>query len=75
MCYTAEDAYDGMNKIALYWEVLPGISDRTRQRDFQELKKLGYSAPYSGEWPDEPGRWYYKIPGAYGLRTMPETGW
>lgn len=75
VCYTAGDAYDGMNKIALYREMLPGISDRTRQRDFQELKKLGYSVSYSGEWPDEPGRWYYKIPGAYGLRTMPETGW
>lgn len=65
-----EDSEDGMNKIALYREVLPGVSDRTRQRDFQELEKLGYSASYSREWPDEPGRWYYEIPGAYGLKTI-----
>lgn len=70
-----EDPYDGMSKVALYREVLPGVSDRTRQRDFQELEKLGYSASYSREWPDEPGRWYYEIPGAYGLRTMPEVRW
>jgi len=66
-----EDSEDGMNKIALYREVLPGVSDRTRQRDFQELEKLGYSASYSREWPDEPGRWYYEIPGTYGLKTIP----
>lgn len=70
-----EDPYDGMNKTALYREVLPGVSDRTRQRDFQELEKLGYSASYSREWPDEPGRWHYEIPGAYGLSTMPEVRW
>ena len=70
-----EDRDDGMDKIALYREALPGVSDRTRQRDFQELERLGYSASYSREWPDEPGRWYYEIPGAYGLRTMPEVGW
>lgn len=66
-----EDSEDGLNKIALYREVLPGVSDRTRQRDFQELEKLGYSASYSREWPDEPGRWYYEIPSAYGLKTIP----
>lgn len=70
-----EDDCDGMDKRDLYREVLPGISDRTRQRDFQELKKLGYYAWYSREWPGEPGRWYYEIPSAYGLKTMPKTGW
>ena len=66
-----EDSEDGMNKVELYRELFPGIPDRTRQRDFQELEKLGYSASYSREWPDEPGRWYYEIPGAYGLKTIP----
>lgn len=70
-----EDNSDGMNKIALYREILPGISDRTRQRDFQELEKLGYRASYDREWPDEPGRWYYEIPSAYGLATMPRMMW
>lgn len=62
---------DGMSKVELYREILPGIPDRTRQRDFQELEKLGYSASYSREWPDEPGRWRYEIPGAHGLKTIP----
>ena len=70
-----EDTCDGMNKIALYREVLPGVSDRTRQRDFKELEELGYEAWYERGFEDEPGRWYYKIPGAYGLRTMPEVRW
>lgn len=66
-----EDACDGMNKIALYRELFPDIPDRTRQRDFHELEKLGYCASYDREWPDEPGRWYYEIPGAYELKTIP----
>lgn len=70
-----EDNSDGMNKIALYREILPGISDRTRQRDFQELEKLGYRASYDREWPDEPGRWYYEIPSTYGLATMLRSMW
>lgn len=66
-----EDSEDGMNKIALYREVLPGIPDRTRQRDFKELEELGYEAWYERGYDDEPGRWYYEIPGAYGLKTIP----
>lgn len=66
-----EDAYDGMNKVELYREVLPGIPDRTRQRDFKELEELGYEASYERGYDDEPGRWYYEIPGAYGLKTIP----
>ena len=35
-----EDGSDGMNKRELYRELFPDCSDRTRQRDFQELEKL-----------------------------------
>lgn len=66
-----EDSEDGMNKIVLYREVLPGIPDRTRQRDFKELEELGYEAWYERGYDDEPGRWYYEIPSAYGLKTIP----
>ena len=45
-----EDDSDGMNKRELYRELFPDCSDRTRQRDFQELEKLGYRASYSREW-------------------------
>jgi len=69
-----EDDSDGMNKIDLYRETLPGVSDRTRQRDFQELEKLGYSAWHTRGFGDEPGRWHYEIPGPYGLKTIPRMG-
>ncbi len=66
-----EDSWNGMNKVDLYREVLPGISDRTRQRDFKELEKLGYSAQYFKEFDHEPGQWLYEIPDTYGLATIP----
>ena len=66
-----EDETDGMNKTTLYREILPGIFDRTRQRDFEELEKLGYSAWYEPGFEDESGRWLYEIPSAYGLKTIP----
>ena len=70
-----EDESDGMDKTDLYREILPGISDRTRQRDFKELEKLGYNARYDREFEDEPGRWKYEIPSAYGLKTIPPMKW
>lgn len=36
-----EDGGDGMNKTELYREILPGVSDRARQRDFKTLEELG----------------------------------
>ena len=66
-----ESGEGGMNKVELYREILPGIPDRTRQRDFKELELLGYMAWYTQEFEDEPGRWYYEIPDAYGLKTIP----
>ena len=67
-----EDDSNGMNRNDLYREILPGVSDRTRQRDFKELEKLGYSACYIQEFENEPGRWYYEIPSPYGLKTIPD---
>ena len=70
-----EDAEDGMDKVELYREVLPGIPDRTRQRDFRELEKLGYKVKYQRGFEDEPGQWRYEIPSAYGLATIPGMRW
>ena len=70
-----EDDSDGMNKVDLYREILPGVSDRTRQRDFKELEKLGYKAWYREGFEDEPGCWNYEIPSAYGLTTIPGMRW
>lgn len=65
-----EDERNGMNKRDLYRELFPENSDRTRQRDFAELDKLGYRAWYEPAWFIEPGRWYYEIPTAYSLETF-----
>ena len=70
-----EESGDGMDKNSLYRESCPGVSDRTRQRDFKELEKLGYSAWYDWEFEDEPGQWYYEIPGSYDLATIPPMKW
>ena len=66
-----QESESGMDKNDLYRESFPGVSDRTRQRDFKELEELGYSAWYDREFEDEPGRWYYEIPGSYDLYTIP----
>lgn len=66
-----EDSEDGTNKVELYRALFPGIPDRTRQRDFKELEQLGYEVWYERGFEDEPGRWHYDIPSAYGLATIP----
>lgn len=61
--------------LAWYRENYPGLSERTRQRDFKELKKVGYPVVYSPihnpdeDWnPNyEPG-WHCEFPtGAYDI--------
>lgn len=66
-----EDECGGMNKLELYRETFPGVSDRTRQRDFKELEELGYCAWYVRGFDGEPGQWFYEIPGPYELKTIP----
>ena len=66
-----EDYEDGTNKVELYRELFPNPPDRTRQRDFKELEQLGYEVWYERGFEDEPGRWHYDIPSAYGLATIP----
>jgi len=57
--------------VTWYRERYPDLSDRTRQRDFKELEQLGYEVWYERGFEDEPGRWHYDIPSAYGLATIP----
>ena len=61
--------------IAWYRTQYPGLSDRTRQRDFKELDKIGYQIGYNPlrnpdrDWDPhyEPG-WYCDFPtGAYDI--------
>lgn len=67
----AEEAeWSPTSRTELYRELFPDQSDRTRQRDYRELEQLGYCARYEREFDDEPGRWWYEIPGAYDLDTF-----
>ena len=70
-----EDYEDGTNKVELYRELFPNTPDRTRQRDFKELSKIGYRIVYNPlhdpdrDWDPnyEPG-WYCDFPtGAYDI--------
>ena len=66
-----------MSKIDFYREIFPDVSDRTRQRDFNELEKLGYEICYFPPEPDPifeedtEGVWCYKAPAAYELPMFP----
>lgn len=66
----AETGWSGTGRVELYRGLFPEQSDRTRQRDYRELEALGYSSQYYREFEDEPGRWWYDIPGAYELATF-----
>lgn len=66
----AEAEWSDTGKVELYRVLFPEQSDRTRQRDYRELEVLGYRAQYYREFDDEPGRWWYDIPGAYELATF-----
>lgn len=55
---------------AWYRELFPGVSDRTRQRDFKALEPLGHSHYSSKMWWDEPTKYIYEVPDAYGLETI-----
>ena len=70
-----ETEWSGTGRVELYQELFPEQSDRTRQRDYRELEQLGYYARYEKEFDDEPGRWWYEIPGTYGLATIPGMRW
>lgn len=58
------------SKTKLYRELFPEESDRTRQRDYAELKKLGYNI-YPG-WSIYENRrmWIYEAPDAWGITTL-----
>ena len=62
--------------IALYQRLFPEEKTRTRQRDFEELRKLGYFLGYSAGDEDTPGGWYAEIPPAFCLKTIPtDVNW
>ena len=60
------------NLITRYQRLFPEEKARTRQRDFEQLRKLGYLLGYSGGDFYDPGCWHVEIPSAFCLRTIPE---
>ena len=62
---------DGKDPIGWYRERYPQLSDRTRQRDFAELFKIGYRIRYEPADPwGESGHYDYEIPDTYELETF-----
>ncbi|MDD3570606.1 MAG: HTH domain-containing protein [Lachnospiraceae bacterium] len=62
---------DVENPVAWYRAHYPTISERTRQRDFAQLFKIGYRIRYEPMDPwGEPGHYRYEIPETYGLETF-----
>lgn len=62
---------DWENPVAWYREHYPRLSDRTRQRDFAELSKIGYRIFYEPADPwGERGHYNCEIPDTYGLETF-----
>ncbi len=51
------------NPIDWYHKKYPNLSDRTRQRDFKLLRKVGYCITYEPEDWTGPAGYYYNYPG------------
>ncbi len=75
LCTLMVEIDNAEDPIVWYRTRYPDLSDRTRQRDFKELNKIGYRIGYNPihdpdrDWDPcyEPG-WYYDFPsGAYDL--------
>ena len=75
LCTLMVQIEEAEDPVAWYRERYPGLSDRTRQRDFKGLDKIGYQIGYNPprnpdrDWDPhyEPG-WYYEFPsGAYDI--------
>ena len=75
LCTLIVQIEEAEDPVASYRERYPGLSDRTRQRDFKELGKVGYRIGYNPlhdpdrDWDPnyEPG-WYCDFPtGAYDI--------
>lgn len=49
--------------IGWYRRNYPDLSDRTRQRDFKLLQRVGYVVTYVPEDEEGPGGYYYEYPG------------
>lgn len=76
LCTLMDQIGETDDPIAWYRAKYPQLSDRTRQRDFKELRKIGYRISYNPlhdpdrDWDPnyEPG-WHFDFPsGAYDIR-------
>ncbi len=54
--------YEVENPIAWYRKRYPELSDRTRQRDFKQLREVDYCIDYVPESEDPPGGYCYNWP-------------
>ncbi len=62
---------DNANPIELYRSLFPERTERTRQRDFNELRAIGYALKYVPAFYDDPGYWINGVPDEVdGLETL-----
>ncbi|MEM1485453.1 hypothetical protein V6615_11330 [Oscillospiraceae bacterium PP1C4] len=79
LCTLMRDLDGTADPVAWYREHYPKLTDRTRQRDFEELNKIGYLVTYQ-RWDDGDeehpvGSTYCDFPyDAYSLYTFTERG-
>ena len=67
LCTLMVQIEEAEDPVAWYRERYPGLSDRTRQRDFKELDKIGYQIGYNPlRNPDRDWDPHYE-PGAYDI--------
>lgn len=59
--------------IAWYREKYPELSDRTRQRDFKQLREIGYCITYSPANENTPAEYRYTYPYAEDLLLWQDT--
>ena len=77
LCTIMAKIEEAEDPVAWYRERYPELTDRTRQRDFEELRKIDYCICRNPKWnrkwgtdpDDEPG-WYYDFPEAYGIEHI-----
>ena len=70
LCNVISGIDDEDDPIGWYRETFPGLSDRTRQRDFALLNQLGITICYIPSDGVVPGRWDCEYYGPFSLETL-----
>ena len=67
--------YNYDSPVELYHSLFPELSTRTRQRDFGELRAIGYIIAYAPDVLVDAVPWLVEIPETIELSTIPDSMW